>query len=349
MMKRSTRGILILIAVIFIGYNVILNVYIKDALKVIDRSSGYAFCLSVIPDRITFFDVRIRDNVRIKRLTVDVRVRNVIKKDIFKALDGAILNGLTVIYSADDVYTKDKTKIPPFIMPYFNYLTVKNSEVVYVDTAAFTEVKVSGISGKSRFVNSGALSGQKLVFQGNGNFQGDMSQKINIKFDFFPNYRNRLSVSVFGKGISAEELAPLLSRSNAVIEGGKIDFIVQFKNELRQISFNNIMRFKNVKIKEKTDLDIKALFGVSYSQMTDFLKDASGVFDVNFSFNTPEAQPDEFFKIYKSKFAEALAGRVAVGIAIAPIRQIHGLIWAITGIGSAEADKDVIGIYPEVR
>ncbi|PKL92461.1 MAG: hypothetical protein CVV21_01525 [Candidatus Goldiibacteriota bacterium HGW-Goldbacteria-1] len=348
-MKRNVRGILMLMAVIFTGYNLILNVYIKDALKVIDRSSGYAFCVSVIPDRITFFDVKIRDNARIKRLTLDVRVRNIIKKDIFKALDGAILNGLTVIYSADDVYEKEKAKTAPFIMPYFNYLSVKNSEIVYLDTASFTEVKVSGISGKSRFINTGAQSGQKLIFQGNGNFQGDTSQKINIRFDFFPNYRNRLSVSVFGKGISAEELAPLFARSNAVIQGGKIDFIVQFKNELRQVSFNNIMRFKNVKIKEKTDLDIKSLFGVSYSQMTDFLKDASGVFDVNFTFNTPEAQPDEFFKIYKSKFAEALAGRVAIGIAIAPIRQIHGLIWAITGIGSDKADKDVIGIYPEIR
>ncbi|MBN2753863.1 MAG: hypothetical protein JXR81_03240 [Candidatus Goldbacteria bacterium] len=348
-MKRNVRGILILIAVIFTGYNLILNVYIKDALKVIDRSSGYAFCLSVIPDRITFFDVRIRDNFRIKRLTLDARVRNIIKKDIFRVLDGAVLNGLTVIYSADDVHEKNKAKIPPFIMPYFNYLEVKNCEIVYLDPASFTEVKVSGISGKSRFVNGGDLSGQKLIFQGNGNFQGDTSQKINIRFEFFPNYRNRLSVSVFGKGISAQELAPLLSRSNAVIEGGKIDFIVQFKNELRQISFNNIMRFKNVKIKEKTDLDIKALFGVSYSQMADFLKDASGVFDVNFSFNTPEVQPAEFFKIYKTKFAESISGRVALGIAITPIRQIHGLIWAITGIGSAKADKDVIGIYPEVR
>ncbi|HPI03188.1 MAG TPA: hypothetical protein PLB12_08900 [Candidatus Goldiibacteriota bacterium] len=348
-MKRNLYGIAALAAVLFLGYNLILNVYIKDALKTIDKNSRYGFCLSIIPDRITFFDVRMGENIRIKKLTVDVRVRNIIKKDIFRGLDGAVINGLSVMYTAEEMAKKDRPKIAPFVVPYFNYLKVKNSEIVYMDPAVFTEVKVSGISGQSRFVKNGAQSGHKVIFDGKGFFQGDYSQKTGIRFEFYPYYQNRLSVSLFGRGISAPELEPLLARANVAIEGGKIDFILQFKNEMRKVSFNNIMRFKNVKIKEKSDMDIKAVLGVSYSQMADFLKDADGVFDVNFAFDTPEAEFGSFPKIYASKFAEALSGRIALGIATAPIRQIHGIIWAITGIGNAGSDADVKSIYPEVK
>ena len=100
---------------------------------------------------------------------------------------------------------------------------------------------------------------------------------------------------------------------------------------MRRIYVNNLMQFRGLKIREDSEFDAKAIFGVSVEQLTDFMKGSNGDFFVNFNFDMPDSRFGDIFSEYASALKSSVGSRVALGIITAPARQVKDLIWNLTG------------------
>jgi hypothetical protein len=329
-MKKHIKDLMILLAVLFLGYNLILNVYIRDALKKVRSDISYTYCISVIPDRIIFFGVMIGTDISVRALTIDASIQKIIKKDFTKSIDGITLDGLKLVYG-DGSGSAAAAGQPAFLMPFFTYVKLIDAEVVYIKPETMTELKITGINGTSRFVSTGRSSQDYLDLKASGNFQGSLFQRINMHFTLFPYFKNKFYLTFVGNGIDLKEFEQVLAVNNIKVDRGALDFICQMRCEMRSVHFNNIMRFRNVKIRENTALDVKALFGVSVEQLVDFLGDSKGNFAADFSYAYPDSEMDRSFEYYSDHLKDSLGNRIKMGVATAPLRQVKDLIWNLTG------------------
>ncbi|MFW6210828.1 MAG: hypothetical protein ACOC4H_01775 [bacterium] len=317
-MKKVLKDLFVLLVVIFVCVNTALNFYIRDGIRGFSDNINFLFCVSFIPDRVTFFGVR-SGEARAFSVTVDTQMMNIIKKDFSKGLDGVAVTGLDIRFDA-----------AAFVMPYFRYLKIRYSEISFWkgDKKLFF---VNKINGKSTYEKSADVEGRRVVFDAKGKINGKSNEEIFIKLIHSPYKRNDFLFNVYGSRINIKEFEAFFRKNNIVIERGRMNFAAQFAVSGGRVNVNNIMRFEGVKIKEDIPMDIKYLFGISVEQMVDFLSDSKGNFAVDFSFEVKEQDLHRVLKIYGDKFAESVGNRILLGAVTAPVRAITDLLWGITG------------------
>ena len=337
MMKRFFRESIILLFVLFTGFNLYLNREARALLHRIAPRVDYIFVFSVIPDRLTFVGFEYF-NVSAPILTIDLNLKNVINKEYDKSIDGIVAAGLKLRFvKKAGAQAQTKSTAKAFIIPFCKYIFIWKGMLEYEDLGRKNRFFISGLQGRSSYKGKGK-SDEFLILDMSGHILGKTGQKAYLKLHFYPYYKNRFFLNVFATGIDAKIFEPMFIKNNLKFDKGKINFIVQIKGEMRKIYLNNVMQFQQVKIRENTSLDLKSLFGVSVEQLVDFLKDSKGDFYINFDFNFDDTEFNDVFVKYGDAFRESITGRLKLGIATAPLRQLKDLIWNLTG-------ENVIRIY----
>ena len=336
-MKKNIRDIIVLIFVLFTGYNIFLNREARPLLKTIAPGMDYSFIVSVIPDRLTFFNFEYL-NISAPALTIDLDLGNLIKKDYEKSVDGIIAVGMKMKFvKKAGPQDAPRASARAFVIPFCRYLYIFRGTIEFEDMVQKYRFYINNITGFSASKGSNK-SEEFLTLDLTGNIYGRAGQKAYLKFFFYPYYKNRFFLNVFATGIDAKTFEPMFAKNNLKFDKGKINFIVQLKGEMRHIYMNNVMQFQQLKLRENTDLDIKALFGVSVEQLVDFLKDSKGEFFINFNLDFDDSDFNDVFVKYGAAFRDSIEGRLKLGIATAPLRQIKDLIWNLTG-------ENVVRIY----
>lgn len=331
-MKNHLKNLLILFFTLFVAFNIYLNIKLRPFTRTLAPGVDYLFAVSIIPDRATLINFEYL-NLSAPAVTVNINLMNMIKGDYAKSLEGLVIYGMKFRFlekkGAAQGINASEAGPGVFIIPFCRYLYIFDSSVEYT-TASGYKFTITGINGLSSY--KGATKSEEfMTLDCSGNILGRISQKVYMKFYFYPFYKNRFFLNVFATGIEASSFEPMFSKNNLKFESGRINFLVQVKGEMRKIYMNNIMQFENFKIRENTGLDIKALFGVSVEQLVDFLKDSKGSFYVNFNFVMDDSEFTGIFKKYGESFQASIMDRLKVGIITAPIRRITDLIWNLTG------------------
>lgn len=326
---NKKREILILILVIFFGYNFVLNFYLKSFLDSYNLKINYFFAVSLIPDRITLINPKY-ENFECLFLDIDFYIKNLLRKKFDKCINGISLAGLNYEIEYGKNENKKNVNTVPFILPFFEYVNIYSSKIIFCDKKTGKSIIINNINGSSA-VNKAKKESEKYVqVNCKGNFNKRKNEFINLKLIFYPHYKNKFFLNLFGSKLSATEFNEIFKDSNIRINEGKINFIIQLKGEGKKIYVNNIMQFENLKV-EEGNWDIKEIFGLTVKQLLDFLKDSKGDFYINFDYSL---NTDEFIKIldfYTEKFTESIRNRIILGVVTAPVRQLKDLIWNITG------------------
>jgi hypothetical protein len=337
MMKKTLSQLIVLFFVLFTGYNIYLNREARIMLKTIAPGIDYLFAFSVIPDRITFINFEYL-NISAAAMTIDFNLGNILKKDYEKSVDGIIAFGLKMRFvKKDGAQEGPRASTRAFIIPFCKYFYIFKGSIEFEDIRQKYKFFISDLTGFSSYKGT-TRSDEFLTLDVQGNILGNPGQKAYMKFFFYPYYKNRFFLNVFATGIDAKIFEPMFRKNRLNFYGGKVNFLVQLKGEMRRIYLNNIMQFNQVKIRENTGLDLKGLFGVSVEQLVDFLKDSKGDFYINFNLSFDDSEFNDIFTKYGDAFRESIGGRLKLGIATAPLRQIKDLIWNLTG-------ENVVRIY----
>lgn len=330
MMKKTFRDLCVLFFVLFTGFNIYVNREARIILKNIAPSVDYLFAVSFIPDRITFINFEYM-NISAPALTMDFNIKNLINKDYEKSIDGIIAAGLKMRFVKKAVPQEALKSLPrAFVIPFCRYLYIINSSIEFEDLQQKYRFYISNLNGLSAYQGRNK-SDEFLTLKISGNILGKTGQKAYMKLFFYPYYKNRFSMNVFATGIDAKIFEPMFRKNNLKFDKGRINFIVQLKGEMRKIYVNNVMQFQQVKVRENTGLDLKALFGVSVEQLVDFLKDSKDDFYVNFDYSFDDSEFGDFFVKYGDAFRESIGNRLKLGVVTAPLRQVKDLIWNLTG------------------
>jgi|DewCreStandDraft_4_1066084.scaffolds.fasta_scaffold01931_24 hypothetical protein len=331
-MKKTLKDILILLFIIWIGYSVILNVYVTPFVKNANKEIKYAFIFSVIPDKITFVNFEYK-NLNALFLTADIYIREVIKKDYDKFLNGVSIVCPTLKFVKNPQQNTDTEKTTPahFNLPFCQDISIFNGKIIYEDREQLVMLKIDNINGRSKYFNKGKKDIEYLLLEVNGALQKRKQDKIILKVYFFPYYKNRFNINIFGTKIRARSFEPLFSKYNLKVESGEVDFLIRIAGEMRKIYLNNAIQIRNLKIKEDIGIDFKALLGVSYEQIGKYLTDSNGNLYVNFDFMIPDTELSQLPALYSKTFAGIVGDRIKTGVITAPIRQVTDLIWNLTG------------------
>jgi len=326
---NKKREFLILIMVIFVGYNFVLNFYLKQALNAYNIKINYFFAVSLIPDRITLVNPEY-ENFKCLFLDIDFYIKNLLQKKFDKCINGISLAGLKYEIEYGKNENKKNENSIPFVLPFFEYINIYSAKIIFSDKKTGKKIMINNINGSSK-VNKAKYESDKYVeVNCKGNFNKKNNEFVFLKLIYYPYYKNKFFLNLFGSKLSAIEFNEIFKDSNIKINEGKINFLIQLKGEGKKIFLNNIMQFENLKIVEES-WDMKEIFGLSVKQLFDFLKDSKGDFYINFDYSL---NTEEFIKIldyYTEKFIESIRNRVILGVVTAPVRQLKDLIWNITG------------------
>jgi hypothetical protein len=329
-MKKTAGRALLLVFTLFIAFNVFLNIELRPLVNKYAPGADYAMACSVIPDRVALIGFSY-GNMEAPFIMADFNLKNILNKRYDRFLDGVAAYGLKMRFvKKPGVQPPQDTGVEPFIMPFCKYIYVMNSSIEYEDIGRKYRFYISGINGKSVYRGK-QHSTEYMTLESAGYILGKAGQKVYLKLDLYPYYTNRFFLNVFATAINPKIFEPMFRGNNIKFDSGRVDFILQMKGEMRKICVNNIVRFERVKIRENTGLDLKALFGVSVEQLTDFLKDSNGDFFINFTFNINDSDLGNVFRYYGDAFESSVTDRVRLGIITAPVRQIKDLIWNMTG------------------
>lgn len=329
---NKKREFIFLILVFFLGYNIILNFYLKDFLKSNKININYLFFVSLVPDKITIVNLNY-DKIKCIFLTINISLINLIKQRYDKILDELIFDFLIyeIPYKKQDAKEKEKKENNDYIFPFISKIKIRFSSIVFLDEVNNKKLIIKNISGKS-YLNKSDNADEKFIrLNCSGFINGRKSEKIYLKLYFFPEIKNKFFLNIFGNKLSIKEFQPVFLENNIIIEDGRLNFIIQVKSEDEKIYVNNIMQFEKLVLKENTDMDVKELFGLSIKQLVDFLKDSNGDFYVNFDYSVDLKDANKILKIYIDKFSESIKNRVILGVVTAPVRQLKDLIWNLTG------------------
>lgn len=330
-MKKTIRDIILLFFVLVAGYIIILNIYLTNFIKNINKDIKYLFIFSVIPDRITFVNFEYK-NFKTLFLTADVYLQEIIKRNYDKFLNGVSITGGTLRFIKNyDENKKENNENLVFNLPFCQKISVNFSKIIYEDREQLVMMCVDNIKGKSKYFNKGKKDLEHLLLELNGNLQKRRQDKIILKMYFFPYYKNRFNINIFGTKIRVRSFEPLFSKYNLRIESGEADFIVRIAGEMRKIYLNNVIHIRNLKIREDTTIDFKTIFGFSYEQIGRYLTDSMGNLYINFDFIIPDSRFSQLPDIYSKTFVNIMGDRIKAGIITAPIRQVTDLIWNLTG------------------
>jgi len=332
-MKKFLKNLIAFIIIVIITANIILNIKLKEIIKSYASDIYASFAVVLMPDRITLFNVS-GGNFHIWALTAIINYNALLSKDFTRIVHSIAIYGMAVDivnYNATSNQPEKKDDDNAFIIPFTRYFNIYWSGFSFVDLEKGMEFKITNINGKSTFKQGKIESEDMLVFDCNGWILGNPNYKIFMKFYYYPYYKNRFFLNMFATKINAKLFEPMFRSNNLKITSGTINFIVQIKGEMRNISLNNIMSFENLNLKEDVLIDPKALLGLSVEQMVDFLKDSKGNFYVNFSFEMPDSEFKKLLYYYNEHFKTSLIDRIKVGAITAPVRQIKDLIWNLTG------------------
>jgi hypothetical protein len=328
-MKNHLKQLLIFFFAIFIAFNIYLNMQLKPLTRALAPGVDYLFAVSIIPDRAALINFEYM-NLSAPAVVININLMNMIHGDYEKSLEGLVIVGMKLRFTDRHAAAPDKSASPrAFIIPFCKYLYIIGSSFEYTTVSGY-KFTITGINGISSYKGA-AKSDEFMTMDCSGNILGRLSQKVYMKFYFYPYYKNRFFLNVFATGIEASIFEPMFRKNNLKFDSGRINFLVQVKGEMRKIYLNNVMQFENLKIRENTGLDLKALFGVSVEQLVDFLKDSKGGFYVNFSFAVDDSEFGSIFKKYGESFQASIMDRLKIGIITAPLRSIGGLIWNLTG------------------
>lgn len=331
-MRKIVRDVILLVFVLWIGYIIILNIYLTPFIKNVNKDIKYFFMFSIIPDKITFVNFKYK-NFSALFLTVDVYMREIIKKSYDKFLNGVSVIGGTLYFiknSNDNNKMGDDGELN-FNLPFCQKISIFISKIVYEDQEQLVMFKICNINGVSKYFNKGKKDIEHLILDLSGNLQSREQDKIILKMYFFPYYKNRFNINIFGTRIMVKSFEPLFSKYNLKIDRGEMDFIIRIAGEMRKIYLNNAIQIRNLKIKEDIDIDFKSILGVSYEQIGRYLTDSKGNLYINFDFMIPDSQISQLPNIYAKRFANIVEDRIKAGIITAPIRRVTDLIWNLTG------------------
>lgn len=331
-MKKTLKDIFISLFIFCIGYSIFLNVYVTSFIKNTNREIKYSFIFSVIPDKITFVNFKYK-NLSALFLTADVYIKEVIKKNYDKFLNGVSIVCPTLKFVKNPKQNTDaeKTELVHFDLPFCQDISIFNGKIIYEDREQLVMLKVDNINGSSKYFNKGKKDIEHLLLEVNGVLQKRKHDKIILKMYFFPYYKNRFNINIFGTKIRAKSFEPLFSKYNLKVESGEVDFLVRIAGEMRKIYLNNAIQIRNLKIKEDIGIDFKALLGVSYEQIGKYLTDSNGNLYINFDFMLPDTELSQIPNLYSKTFASIVGDRIKTGVITAPIRQVTDLIWNLTG------------------
>lgn len=330
-MKKTIRDIILLFFVLWIGYVIILNIYLTPFIKNVNRDIKYFFIFSIIPDKITFVNFKYK-NFSALFLTVDVYIREVIKKSYDKFLNGVSVIGGTLYFIKNPGDNKMENAAElNFDLPFCQKINVISSKIIYEDREQLVMLRIDNINGASKYFNKGTKDIEHLILDLSGNLQRRRQDKIMLKMYFFPYYKNRFNINIFGTRIRVKSFEPLFSKYNLKVDSGEMDFIIRIAGEMRKIYLNNAIQIRNLKIKEDIGIDFKAILGVSYEQIGRYLTDSRGNLYINFDFMIPDSQISQLPNMYAKTFANIVGDRIKAGVITAPIRQVTDLIWNLTG------------------
>jgi len=329
--KKTLKDIIILMFVVFVGYNIYLNREIRKVVDGISRDITYMFAVSVIPDRATFIYFNY-GNMTSPLLTVDISLPSFLTGDYGRALDGVSMFGLKFALGGKKKKDKEeKKRETDFVIPFCKYIKINGGKIIFRDKENKVNFRVSGIKGKSVYHKAEDKMDEYFILTCTGKAGGKISEQITVKFYFYPYNRNTFYCNIFGTKINARTFEPMFRKQNLKIDSGIINFIVQIQAENRMVYLNNMMEFRNLKIKEDIGLDFKALFGVSYEQIGNFLTDSKGDLYVNFDMLIKDDELPMLGRYYSEKFSNSVGDRIKVGVVTAPVRQVTDLIWNLTG------------------
>jgi len=297
---------------------------------------NYTFAVSIIPDRATLFNFEYL-NISAPAVTVDLNVMNIAGHKFERAIDGIVVFGMKYKFSDRNPLSRNSASAKAFIIPFCRYLYIIDSSVEYTASSGYKFV-ISGINGISSY-SGVSKSDEFMTLDCSGNILGRNSQKVYMKFYFYPYYKNKFFLNIFATGINASVFEPMFIKNRLKFDAGRINFLVQVKGEMRKICLNNVMQFENLKVRENAGLDLKALLGVSVEQLVDFLKDSKGNFYVNYNFCMDDSEFGGIFKKYGDGFQASVMDRLKIGIITAPLRRISDLIWNLTGENVARIFK----------
>lgn len=330
-MKKTIRDLVLLLLVLFIGYNAVINVYIPPFIKGLNSDIRFSFVVALLPDRLTFVNFRY-NNFESMFLTLDVYIKAVLNKDYTKFVNGISAIGFKVTMLKGEYIPKEDNQMnPAFVLPFCQWLDARFGEISYVDLDANTEFNISDINGTSKYNTNGKKDEDNMEFSLIGRLQGRQQDSIRMKLFFFPYYQNRFHLSAYGTKINVKTFEPLFKKFNLKVDSGNMNFLVQITGQQRKILLTNQMEIEKLKIREDTGLDFKALFGVSYEQMGKFLTDSKGSMYVNFDLETDDSKFGLLPAMYAKKFTDSVGDRIKLGVVTAPVRQVTDLIWNLTG------------------
>jgi hypothetical protein len=329
--KKKIREVILLVLVLFAGYSIVLNVYLTPFIKNVNKDVKYSFIFSIIPDRITFVNFKY-GSFSVLFLTMDVYLREIIKKDYGKFLNGiSIVGGTFKFVNTPGSNKTQNNDTMNFNLPFCQKIKISGSKIIYEDMEQFAMLRIDNINGSSKYFNKGKKDDEYLMLNLSGNLQKRKQDKIMVKMYFFPYYKNRFNVNLFGTNIKAKSFEPLFSKYNLKIESGEVDFVVRVAGEMRKLYLNNAVQIKRLKIREDTGIDFKAVFGVSYEQIGRYLTDSNGNLYVNFDFMISDSQLSQLPDLYMKTFTNIVFDRIKMGVITAPVRQVTDLIWNLTG------------------
>jgi hypothetical protein len=335
-MKSHFKQLLILFFALFVVFNIYLNRELRPFLNGIAPGVNYTFAVSIIPDRATLFNFEYL-NISAPAVTVDLNVMNIAGHKFERAIDGIVVFGMKYKFSDRNPLSRNSASAKAFIIPFCRYLYIIDSSVEYTASSGYKFV-ISGINGISSY-SGVSKSDEFMTLDCSGNILGRNSQKVYMKFYFYPYYKNKFFLNIFATGINASVFEPMFIKNRLKFDAGRINFLVQVKGEMRKICLNNVMQFENLKVRENAGLDLKALLGVSVEQLVDFLKDSKGNFYVNYNFCMDDSEFGGIFKKYGDGFQASVMDRLKIGIITAPLRRISDLIWNLTGENVARIFK----------
>ena len=315
---------------IFALYTLALNIVLYRALTDRAPALSYLFAVSPLPDRVILAGIK-TGYFSCPAVLVDVNLKNALKKDFARSIDGLILFWPRIIYRKAAVSTVKRAE-KEFVLPHSRYVAVFGGSAEYLDEKKSVRFGLYGISGKSEYAASETKSGEFMAFDMKGYIQGDKRYPVKLNFFYFPYYINRFHMVILGESIDARIFEPFFADYKMIIESGDINIAVQATGENRRIKLLNAMEIKGLKLREDNNgLDIKQLFGVSYEQMGRFLTDSKGDMRVDFQLEVPDSRLAYLPSLYGKKFASEMGDRVKIGIITAPLRGVTDLLWNLTG------------------
>lgn len=328
---NKKREVIFLILILFLGYNIALNFYIKNILKSNKLNINYLCAVSFIPDKITLINFKY-DNIKCLFLTADISLKSIITKKYSEIIQGLFFDFLLyeIPYKKNSAEKSEEKTEKNFTFPIIQKIKIRFSQIAFLDEVKNKKLMIKNITGAT--ILNKTEEGEKFI-QINcfGVFNNRKDEKIYLKIYFFPESKNKFFINLFGSKLSLTEFQPIFLENNIIIEGGKLNFIIQLKGETDKIYVNNIMQFEKMVLKENIDMDVKELFGLSIRQIIDFLKNSHGDFYINFDYSLESKDFDKILKIYIEKFNESIRNRIILGVVTAPVRQIKDLIWNLTG------------------